>query len=297
MLDQLIEDNPEYIALIRYHVWWPSSGDPFYQYNIDENTWRNNYYSNSYTPHLFVNGSIDAGYDTGRWASIFQNASNVESDWEISPSGMYNEDNDSVYLHIEIMLDGENPEGTEFIRCALVENDLMYAGSFHDQTFRHFIPDRYGDYVEPDDQGFFSIDFEFQMPEELINENCEFVFFIQSHLKDIYQSAKLPFDQLGEYTSVEDDSEQIPNRFAMIGNYPNPFNASTVIEFNLAERGNVSLDIYNLSGQKIANVFDGVLNAGKHSRVFNAEDFSSGVYFYKLTQDGQSAVKRMVLLK
>ncbi|MCL2064485.1 MAG: T9SS type A sorting domain-containing protein [Candidatus Cloacimonetes bacterium] len=92
--------------------------------------------------------------------------------------------------------------------------------------------------------------------------------------------------------------------FKLIGNYPNPFNPETTIRFNVAVDSIVLIDIYNIRGQKVRKLFEGFLNSGEHTAIWNGLDdigreLSSGVYFYKMAVDSDDfvAVKRMILLK
>jgi len=79
-------------------------------------------------------------------------------------------------------------------------------------------------------------------------------------------------------------------------NYPNPFNSSTIIKYQLPENTKVSLDVYNISGQKIKTLVDKVQNPGLHQVKFDASNLSSGIYFYKLkTKDGIKTEKMMLV--
>jgi photosystem II stability/assembly factor-like uncharacterized protein len=82
-------------------------------------------------------------------------------------------------------------------------------------------------------------------------------------------------------------------------NYPNPFNPSTLISFSIPKPGNVSLKVYDIAGREIASLINNeLLNNGSYSKSFNAENLSSGVYFYSLIINGEiSATKRMLLIK
>ncbi|MCP4631383.1 MAG: T9SS type A sorting domain-containing protein, partial [candidate division Zixibacteria bacterium] len=91
--------------------------------------------------------------------------------------------------------------------------------------------------------------------------------------------------------------ENLPAQFALMQNYPNPFNATTTISFDIVQSGNVNLSVYNLAGQKIESLVDGRIEAGEHSITWDASTYSSGVYFYKLTSEGQTFTKRMTLMK
>ncbi|MCP4580814.1 MAG: T9SS type A sorting domain-containing protein [candidate division Zixibacteria bacterium] len=91
--------------------------------------------------------------------------------------------------------------------------------------------------------------------------------------------------------------EILPTTTALNQNYPNPFNASTTVSFEIAHTGDVNLSIYNLMGQKVETLVEGNLNAGYYNITWNASEYSSGIYFYKLTTNTKTLTKRMTLLK
>lgn len=93
------------------------------------------------------------------------------------------------------------------------------------------------------------------------------------------------------------DAATIPGKPIISANYPNPFNAVTTITFDLARSGNTSLEIFNLAGQKVETLLDGNIEAGRHEIRWDASRYASGVYFYKITADGEQLVQRMTLLK
>jgi hypothetical protein len=95
-------------------------------------------------------------------------------------------------------------------------------------------------------------------------------------------------------TSVDDG---ILSSYKLNQNYPNPFNPSTEISFTLAEAGNVRLTIYNSLGEELKVMVNEYKHAGNYSYSFNAESFSSGIYYYKLDAGGSSEIKKMVLLR
>jgi len=80
-------------------------------------------------------------------------------------------------------------------------------------------------------------------------------------------------------------------------NAPNPFNPSTTISFALAEDGNITIDVYNVAGQKVDTLVSGFMNAGSHSVVWDASGFSAGVYFYTVKSKEFSKTMKMTLLK
>ena len=88
-----------------------------------------------------------------------------------------------------------------------------------------------------------------------------------------------------------------PVSFKLKQNYPNPFNPETTISFSISKNGLASLDVYNLLGQKAANLLNGEVSAGEHKIIFKAGNLPSGIYFYKLHQGRYSDIKKMLLLK
>jgi len=102
-----------------------------------------------------------------------------------------------------------------------------------------------------------------------------------------------------DYTTAIDliNNSTHPNNFILNQNYPNPFNPKTTIKFSLLEKGFATLDVYTLAGQRVANLIKGELAAGEHQANFYANNFSSGIYFYKLQQGSRTEVKKMILVK
>lgn len=99
-------------------------------------------------------------------------------------------------------------------------------------------------------------------------------------------------------TSTEDEIvAEVPQSISLEQNYPNPFNPSTVISYSLPEASQVSLDVYNLTGQLVANIDEGSRNAGTHNINFDAGHLSSGVYIYRLAVNNTVITKKMTLIK
>ncbi len=94
-------------------------------------------------------------------------------------------------------------------------------------------------------------------------------------------------------------SEQlIPDKYSLEQNYPNPFNPSTTIEFSLPENvKTVKVTIYNVLGQKVAELVNGSMPAGKYQYQWDAKDLASGMYIYELRTDKFVSIKKMILLK
>lgn len=98
---------------------------------------------------------------------------------------------------------------------------------------------------------------------------------------------------------VEDDKTSLPLTTELKNNYPNPFNPSTVISFTLVRSERVSLKIFDVMGNEVATLVDGIREAGTHDYQFSINNYrlSSGIYFYELVSGSQVLRKKMMLLK
>jgi hypothetical protein len=101
----------------------------------------------------------------------------------------------------------------------------------------------------------------------------------------------------GNTTSIKSLDMNVPNDFSLLQNYPNPFNPSTKIKFSITTTAKVQLFIFNLLGEKVAELVNGRLDAGYYEAVWDAFKFSSGVYFYRLTTSNIISTKKMILLQ
>lgn len=97
-------------------------------------------------------------------------------------------------------------------------------------------------------------------------------------------------------TSSEIDLET-PHNFKLFQNFPNPFNPSTVISFQLEKHSKVKLVVFDALGRTIETLFEGNKSIGKHSVTFDAKSLPSGLYYYSLTVDGFQTSQKMILLK
>ncbi len=94
-----------------------------------------------------------------------------------------------------------------------------------------------------------------------------------------------------------DELAEVPTEFALHGNYPNPFNPSTSIGFDLPASSNVRLIVFDLLGREVVQLVDGEMPAGKHAVTWLAGGVPSGLYLYRIDADDFSKTRQMVLLK
>ncbi len=98
-------------------------------------------------------------------------------------------------------------------------------------------------------------------------------------------------------TSVNTETEDKVSIFALSQNYPNPFNPTTTISYSVENAGPVTLSIYNLMGQKVAELVNESKAAGSYNVTWNAANAASGMYYYRLEAGGQSITRKMTLIK
>lgn len=96
--------------------------------------------------------------------------------------------------------------------------------------------------------------------------------------------------------SNDEQAEELPTEVTL-GNYPNPFNPTTNIQFTITEPNNVRLTVYNMLGQEVAVLVNEFKRAGKHDVTFDATNLSTGVYIYRLVSGNQVKVQKMLLTK
>ena len=94
-----------------------------------------------------------------------------------------------------------------------------------------------------------------------------------------------------------DDVKPLPAAFMILQNYPNPFNLSTVIKYELPTQSRVTIDIYDILGRKVTTLRNDVQPAGYYQMTWNAQNLSSGMYFYKIQAGDFVETKKMILLK
>jgi hypothetical protein len=117
-------------------------------------------------------------------------------------------------------------------------------------------------------------------------------------------------DEAGRPTSVEVHPEfsqvalsltgsgaGLPESYALSQNYPNPFNPSTEINFDLPVASKVSLVIFNVLGQEVETLVNKEMEAGSHTITWDASNYSSGVYFYRISAEKFTETKKMMMLK
>jgi len=102
---------------------------------------------------------------------------------------------------------------------------------------------------------------------------------------------------LSDILGIQKVNTEIPSSYSLKQNYPNPFNPSTTIKFDLPKLSNVKITVYDITGKEIEVLVNEKLQSGTYQTNWNASNFSSGVYFYRLQTEDFSETKKLILLK
>jgi len=122
-----------------------------------------------------------------------------------------------------------------------------------------------------------------------------FAIFAGNSLDDL-RNAALRADSVLTDVDDQDERHALPQDFVLLQNYPNPFNPSTVIAFDLPRRCRYRLEVINVLGQTIYEV-ETDARPGRQEIEWSGEGYASGAYFYRLTVEGRSIARKMMLLK
>jgi hypothetical protein len=115
--------------------------------------------------------------------------------------------------------------------------------------------------------------------------------------EDQYHMVNQQFDYTATSVTQNRSHPDIPDAIAVSQNYPNPFNPSTSIQYHIPTSGNVRLEVFDVRGEAVDVLVDGVQSAGDHLAVWRTEGRASGTYFYRLMFGGMSKTKSMTFLR
>jgi hypothetical protein len=213
--------------------------------------------------------------------------------------------------------DGELSDTTTIVVQVHAVNDAPFFKNFPDTVTVVNTAEKelyMGDYIEDIDTPIENISWQFTISDTALkldfNEETarltmiapDFMGIITLYCTVIDDSLASGMDSLyvkvvADPTAINDFGQEIPSSYVLKQNYPNPFNPLTNIKFGLPRAGKVSIDIYNILGQKVATVFTGFKAPGYHTITFNAGHLPSGIYFYRIFCEDFADVKKMMLVK
>ncbi len=298
--DDLVEEGHD-VAVIEYH-----NGDP---YVTPTGTARiEQYYNMPGFPTAVFDGtsSISGGNHTvsmiTSYLPIYEEKIAVKTPFTIDFDGEVV--NNVLNVNVVLNRFGRFVNPDAVVHFALTESNIMVSWQGQTQldfVERKMLPDANGTSVNLVDNESVTIPLTMNILPAWNFENLEIVAFIQDpSSKFIYNGNSLKLSELEPIST--NDIVLAKNNLKLHPNYPNPFNPSTAIRFELSKTENVKLDIYNVKGQLVKTLVNGMRNQGQHKVTWNGSDntgktVTNGIYFYKLSDGKDTITKKMVLVK
>ena len=112
-----------------------------------------------------------------------------------------------------------------------------------------------------------------------------------------YRLKQIDFDGSFEYSNIIEVNIDLPKTFALLNCFPNPFNPSTKIMYEIPQQSNVIIKVYDVLGNEVSTPVNEMQSAGSYQIIFDASELANGVYFYKLQADNFVETKKMILMK
>jgi len=128
------------------------------------------------------------------------------------------------------------------------------------------------------------------------NARLRFMCDASGNTDDVYID-EIEFRGMSGTSGLAKTNSMIPEKFALSQNYPNPFNPTTEIAFTLSQASHVTLEIYNILGQRVVTLVNDYREVGTYTVTWDASNQSSGIYFYRIATSSGTVAKKMVLLK
>lgn len=297
------------IIPLAYHVWWPSPGnDPMYLANPQPVQVRNSYYqaTGGYAPRMFIDGFVDGTSNYPSWPGAIEPRFLDPSPISITLTGTRT----GSTLDLNARIYAESPVNSSNWRLhwVVVESELSYpqnSGSgyvpfVHHAVHRNMYPDANGSAISITQGQTVDVPRSITLNSAWVAENCKVIVFVQDNGNRKVQNAEVL--EVATLTSVGPGGEETPAAFALAQNFPNPFNPTTTILYDVTEASFVSIKVVNTLGQEVKTLVAGEVTPGFH-RVewdgtdINGSDVPSGVYFYTMQAGTFRATKKLMLLK
>jgi len=309
VLDQIVQNHPNDVVAVRYHVWFPGDNDPFWQADSTEIrnrcnaypawTWKNPGWV--YTvPWGHIDGRKSGNY--AQWESLVTVRAGVPSPLTLALSGWYSRSTRQGRINVHLENTTPNTLGLLRLRYALTESGLQFGGHRYNQVLRKFFPDEAGDTltlggnVQADRGQDFSVGPSFNP------DSCQLVVFVQKDsllsdsTQEVLQSGKILVRDLPGTGLEGRTSAHRPSIGVWLGQAePTPFKVSTRIAYGLPRAGDVRLAVYDAQGRLVKTLAEGACSAGTHD--ISVSGLESGVYFYRLEAGSTSLTRRMVVTK
>lgn len=303
ILNAYIDAHWDTLTVVKYHVGWPQPGnDPMYLYNTAQIDARLSYYPDvNAVPWLKADGVIADiwPFTVENFQMAVSTRLGVPTPVSITVSDV-RIPGDTIKATVVLTKLSTLPSGNYYLRVMAVERKIVYPSppgtngeTVFPDVFRRAFPNVVGTSVTTA-AGTETYIFKYRREAVMVDSMMYTIAFLQNDVnKEVLNSGRA----WGSITGVFGNSGILPESYQLSQNYPNPFNPSTTIMFSMPEDGFVNLKVFDLLGSEIKTLVDGYHKAGTYNIYFGGPEFSSGVYFYKLSANGFTDTKKMILAK
>lgn len=295
-------------------IWNPSFNDYPYSYKIAVAL--NDDFQRA--DELYLSGNIQAAYDI--YTSILDKSDDPQKRTDaIRGICAISRNNDDSYVEVKSLIENEleQAESRNAVVLASLLGDVMIWDAQYDSAIAHFLNTAkhyegtsleveiyvkvariYGERLGDKKMAEFFAD-----KARMINPG-------QPTLLDAYSAAGIAYDpakyadvffdagnEFASFGNISKDTEQSSGILDGVKAYPNPANPFSTISYSISNSAYIKLNVYSVTGQKVATLVDSYIQAGTHSAVFNGSSLASGVYFYRIEMNGISKTGKMLLMK
>ena len=304
-LDEWFPQQGDEANLLRVHLYWPSSADPMYTANTEQNRYLHEMCPDLVTglPHLYLDNdlSVPSDGDIG-WPTLIEDGysqrrlvgSPLVMDVAFDPS------DSTALVTVEVL--NPMPDRTYSLYVAITEDQIYAPGSngeeYHNQVFRRLFPDVSGLPLATS-VGTHQYSVDLDLDTDWVYENLQATAWIQGdNAGAILNSATVMIEGV---SAIEQD-EDLPLPSLTLSAWPNPFNPRTALHFTISEDGPVKLSVYDLKGRLVTTLVDEHLPAGSYEIPWRGKDSAgrntpSGVYFARLETRDRLIKSRMTLVR
>lgn len=304
-LDEWYPQQGNDASLIRVHLNWPSSTDPMYSANREQNHYLHEMCPDLVTgvPHLYLDNdlSVPSNSDIG-WPTLIEDGYSQRR-LVGSPLVMdvaFDHADSTALVTVEVL--NPMPDGTYSLFVAVTEDQIYAPGSngeeYHNQAFRWLFPDVDGLPLSTS-LGTHRYSVDLDLDSHWAYENLQVTAWAQTDPTGaILNSASV---KIVGVSAVEQD-EDLPLLSSQLSVWPNPFNPRTTLNFMITEEGPVKLSVYDVGGRLITTLVNEHLSSGRCEILWQGKDSTgrntpSGVYFARLETGGQMILGRMTLIR
>lgn len=309
-LNSLYATWKDSVAIVRYHMNWPSPGnDPFYAANVSENNARRTYYGVNVVPDLFLDGDLWGSGSTTYFNNALATHRAMPAPVTMNLGGYYDSVANTGLVRATLTATGKLPDTNLRLRYAVVQDTVAYTGTngdpVHHQVMRDMVPDANGITIvlNKGETVADSQSFTFNPSWPYVTERRHhIVAFLQGdNTKEIFQSARISF--LSLITGVSGGPISVEQvKTLLLPATPNPTGGRTMISYQLAKSGRVSLGVYDVAGRLVRTLENGVREAGRHAASWDGRDntgkaVANGVYFYRLSAGDFTATRKLTIVR